>query len=156
MSPSLEPREKSRLKMRVFSSVFWNWLFNMPWFWRPQFLREIFFFRDRVSLYSSGCPGTHSVVQAGLKLRNLPASASQVTVLNYKRNHVDYSTFGKFGLGQTKKEKKSNPQVIVVGQVFNLSTRKSRQEDPCKFEVGLVYMVSFGTDQPGPHSETLF
>jgi hypothetical protein len=36
------------------------------------------FFRDRVSLYSPGCPGTHSVDQAGLELRNLPASASQV------------------------------------------------------------------------------
>jgi hypothetical protein len=29
-------------------------------------------FRDRVSLCSPGCPGTHSVDQAGLKLRNLP------------------------------------------------------------------------------------
>jgi hypothetical protein len=37
-----------------------------------------FFFWDRVSLCSPGCPGTHSVNQAGLKLRNLPASASQV------------------------------------------------------------------------------
>jgi hypothetical protein len=36
------------------------------------------FFRDRVSLYSSGCPGTHFVDQAGLELGNLPASASQV------------------------------------------------------------------------------
>jgi hypothetical protein len=36
------------------------------------------FFRDRVSLCSPGCPGTHSVDQAGLKLRNPPASASQV------------------------------------------------------------------------------
>jgi hypothetical protein len=36
------------------------------------------FFRDRVSLYSPGCPGTHSVDQAGLEPRNLPASASQV------------------------------------------------------------------------------
>jgi hypothetical protein len=35
-------------------------------------------FRDRVSLYSPGCPGTHSVDQAGLELRNLPASASRV------------------------------------------------------------------------------
>jgi hypothetical protein len=35
-------------------------------------------FRDRVSLCSPGCPGTHSVDQAGLELRNLPASASQV------------------------------------------------------------------------------
>jgi hypothetical protein len=35
-------------------------------------------FRDRVSLYSSGCPGTHSVDQDGLELRNPPASASQV------------------------------------------------------------------------------
>jgi hypothetical protein len=36
------------------------------------------FFQDRVSLCSPGCPGTHFVDQAGLKLRNLPASASQV------------------------------------------------------------------------------
>jgi hypothetical protein len=35
-------------------------------------------FQDRVSLYSPGCPGTHFVDQAGPKLRNLPASASQV------------------------------------------------------------------------------
>jgi hypothetical protein len=37
-----------------------------------------FFFQGRVSLCSSGCPGTHSVDQAGLELRNLPASAYQV------------------------------------------------------------------------------
>jgi hypothetical protein len=40
---------------------------------------KIFFFsRDRVSVCSSGCPGTHSVDQAGLEIRNPPASASQV------------------------------------------------------------------------------
>jgi hypothetical protein len=38
----------------------------------------LFFFQDRVSMYSPGCPGTHSVDQAGLELRNPPASASQV------------------------------------------------------------------------------
>ena len=36
------------------------------------------FFQDRVSLYNPGCPGTHFVDQAGLKLRNLPASAYQM------------------------------------------------------------------------------
>jgi hypothetical protein len=35
-------------------------------------------FRDRVSLCSPGCPGTHFVDQAVLELRNPPASASQV------------------------------------------------------------------------------
>jgi hypothetical protein len=35
----------------------------------------LFCFRDRVSLWS---PGTHSVDQAGLELRNPRASASQV------------------------------------------------------------------------------
>jgi hypothetical protein len=35
-------------------------------------------FRDRVSLCSPGCPGAHFVDQAGLELRNSPASASQV------------------------------------------------------------------------------
>jgi hypothetical protein len=34
--------------------------------------------QDRVSLYSPGCPGTHFVDQAGLELRNPPASASRV------------------------------------------------------------------------------
>jgi hypothetical protein len=37
-----------------------------------------FFSRDKVSLCSPGCPGTYSVDQAGLELRNLPAPASQV------------------------------------------------------------------------------
>jgi hypothetical protein len=32
--------------------------------------------RDRVSLFSPGCPGTHFVDQAGLELRNPPASAA--------------------------------------------------------------------------------
>ena len=36
------------------------------------------FFPDRVSLCSTGCPETHSVGQAGLKLRNSPTSVSQV------------------------------------------------------------------------------
>jgi hypothetical protein len=38
----------------------------------------IYLFRDKVSLYSPGCPGTHSVDQAGLEVRNLSASLSQV------------------------------------------------------------------------------
>jgi hypothetical protein len=46
----------------------------------PQTNENFFFFlvfRDRVSLCSPGCPGTHFVDQAGLELRNPPASASQ-------------------------------------------------------------------------------
>jgi hypothetical protein len=35
-------------------------------------------FLDRASLYRLGCPGTHFVDQAGLELRNPPASASRV------------------------------------------------------------------------------
>jgi hypothetical protein len=38
----------------------------------------LFCFGDRVSLCSPGCPGTHFVDQAGLELRNPPASASRV------------------------------------------------------------------------------
>jgi hypothetical protein len=37
-----------------------------------------FAFQGRVSLCSPDCPGSHSVHQAGLKLIDLPASASQV------------------------------------------------------------------------------
>jgi hypothetical protein len=41
-------------------------------------LSFLFCFGDRVSLCSPGYPGTHFVDQAGLELRNPPASASQV------------------------------------------------------------------------------
>jgi hypothetical protein len=37
-----------------------------------------FVFQGRVSLCIPGCPGTHFVDQAGLELRNPPASASRV------------------------------------------------------------------------------
>ena len=46
--------------------------------WRSCFGFVCLVFRDRVSLCSPGCPGTHSVDQAGLELRNPPASAPQV------------------------------------------------------------------------------
>jgi hypothetical protein len=36
------------------------------------------FFKTGVYLYSPGCPGTHFEDQAGLELRNPPASASRV------------------------------------------------------------------------------
>ena len=48
----------------------------------PSLQQWLFFssfgFRDRVSLCSHGCPGTHFVDQAGLEFRNPPASASRV------------------------------------------------------------------------------
>ena len=42
------------------------------------FVYECFPLQDRVSLYSPDCPGPYSVDQAGLELRDPPASASQV------------------------------------------------------------------------------
>jgi hypothetical protein len=51
-------------------------------------------FRDRASLYSPGCPGPHSVDQAGLELRNPPASASRV--LGLKACATTPGTFDNF------------------------------------------------------------
>jgi hypothetical protein len=44
--------------------------FGLVWF------GLVLFFWGKVSLYSSGCPGTHFVDQAGLELRNPPTFAS--------------------------------------------------------------------------------
>jgi hypothetical protein len=55
-------------------------------------------FRDRVSLYSPGCPGTHSVDQAGLELRNLPASASRVLGLKTCTTTAGFPFFFSFFL----------------------------------------------------------
>jgi hypothetical protein len=48
-------------------------------------------FWDRVSLCGPGCPGTHSVDQDGLELRNSPVSASRVLGLKmYPDQSVSY------------------------------------------------------------------
>nr|AGI56043.1 hypothetical protein P98-I [Mus musculus] len=62
LSASLRPKERAALTFFFFFI----------------FLFFFLFFRDRVSLYSLGCPGTHFVDQAGLELRNPSVSASQV------------------------------------------------------------------------------
>jgi hypothetical protein len=51
----------SRLNINKF-------FFLVGWFW----VLVLVFCRDRVFLCSPGCPGTHSVDQVGLELRNLP------------------------------------------------------------------------------------
>jgi hypothetical protein len=60
--------------------VFFNLFYYLIFFFVVLFCFVLFcfVFRDKASLYSPGCPGTHSVDQADLELRNLPASASQV------------------------------------------------------------------------------
>jgi hypothetical protein len=71
----------------AFRTISFVWGLVLMWslamIWYLKFKKKIrkkyiLVFRDRVSLYSPGCPGTHSVDQAGLKLRNSPASDSQV------------------------------------------------------------------------------
>jgi hypothetical protein len=51
---------------------------NVYYLGHPVYGCLFLFFWDRVSLCSPGCPGTHFVDQAGLKLSNPPASASQL------------------------------------------------------------------------------
>ena len=80
------------------------------------------FFRDGVSLCSPGCPGTHFVDQAGLELRNPPASAPQVLGLQ----------------ACTAKPGKRTLSRAVVVHAFN----PSRGRQISEFEASLVYKVS--------------
>ena len=65
------------LSICLFCSVFgFFWIF-----WGGGFSRQGF------SVYSPGCPGTHSVDQACLELRNPPASASRVLGLTAMHSH---------------------------------------------------------------------
>jgi hypothetical protein len=65
------PRVRSRWSGLFFSFFLFCFLFCFVLFC-------FVLFWVRVSLCSPGCPGAHSVDQAGLELRNLPASASRV------------------------------------------------------------------------------
>jgi hypothetical protein len=62
----------------MFNNYVRKYIFKYFLFWFCFGFGFGFGFQDRASLYSPGCPGTHFVDQAGLKLRNPPASASQV------------------------------------------------------------------------------
>ena len=64
------------------------------------FLDFFFFFETEFP----GCPGIHSVDQAGLKLGNLPASASQVLGLKAcaTTTPLTFIFYGEFLLGKKK------------------------------------------------------
>jgi hypothetical protein len=64
----------------------------------------LFAFQDRVSLYGPRCSRTHSVDQAGFKLRNLPALDSQVLGLKACATSAQLETSYK---GKFKCEKMS-------------------------------------------------
>jgi hypothetical protein len=84
---------------------------SLPHFSQTPF-QNIFFFSDRVSLYSPGCPGAHFVDQAGLELRNLPASAFQVLGLKACATAAPALYFTTVGIGcveQASLELTENP-----------------------------------------------
>jgi hypothetical protein len=94
-----------------------------------------FVFRDRVSLCSPGCPGTHSVDQAGLELRNLPASASQVLGLKACATTA-WPNFLKFCLNL--KTKSMDPYDLCSASSFNILS--SRQ--PVLQHISLAHLSS--------------
>jgi hypothetical protein len=105
----------------------------------------LFFFRDRVSLCSPGCPGTHSVDQAGLELRDPPASASQVqgskacattpgyiTLLSVEfRGHlvrISYNTFTMWPQNQTQVIRLCSILLVSVFVLFLFYERNYRSK----------------------------
>jgi hypothetical protein len=69
-----------------FFFFFFFFFFGLVWFGLVWFGLVWFglVFQDRASMCSPGCPGTQDVDQAGLELRNSPASASASQVLGLK------------------------------------------------------------------------
>jgi hypothetical protein len=99
----------------------------LRWFLFSFFLFLVF--RDRVSLYSPGCPGTHFVDQAGLELRNPPASAFQVLGLK-----VCTTTPGLWHKILWHK--------LLWHKLLILALERYKQVDLCEFEASLVYLAS--------------
>jgi hypothetical protein len=81
----------------------------------------------RVCLCSPGCPETHSLDQAGLELRNLPASASQVAGImclvvisclcfyteRQKKANLEVRVYEK-ELGVVEKRKFNNNNTVLI------------------------------------------
>jgi hypothetical protein len=109
---------------------------------------------DRVSLYSPGCPGTHFVDQAGLELRNLPASASQVLGLKACTTTIQPSVnfcFSDLLISENKVLK--FPTIIVWGSICVLSFSSFFYECGCSCIWGTDFqnwdflLVNFSFDE---------
>ena len=115
-------------------------------------------FQDRVSLCSPGCPGTHSVDQAGLKLRDQSASAYQVlglkacattarlsyfwiAVTEYLRRMEDRFTFGSLVEGAVCPGRKG-----VAGEVWG---PEQRAECRCSTHFCPAFLLSAGSQPTG-------
>ncbi|GAB1295636.1 Advillin [Apodemus speciosus] len=72
---------------------------------------------DRVSLYSPGCPGTHSVDQAGLELRNPPASASRAQIKGTRRVGSLLSQNIHFWIGKDSSQDEQSCAAIYTTQL---------------------------------------
>jgi hypothetical protein len=76
-------------------------------------------YQDRVSLCSPGWPGTHFVDQAGLKLRNLSASASRVLGLKACTTTPGWKTLLNYWLSSDSLKK--DGLFLYRGQLLRLS-----------------------------------
>jgi hypothetical protein len=98
-------------------------------------------FRDRVSLCSPGCPGTHSVDQAGLKLRNFPASASQVLGLKACTTTSGSGTFFFKSLAVTDSPNHYSPLPLTPSRPQHNCGLNAPHTHPC-------HVLSEGPRQP--------
>jgi hypothetical protein len=91
-SPSHWPgqsRLDNAILIAVYCRVFWLVFYNVDRLNWSLFL----FVWNKVSLRSPGCPGTHSVDQAGFRLRDLPAPAFRVLGLKVCTSVSDKSCY---------------------------------------------------------------
>jgi hypothetical protein len=119
---------------------------------------EVFFFsfRDSVSLYSLGCPGAHFVDQAGLELRNPPASASWVLGLKVYATtpgkrlitlyfHIHYRTLGG-NISFSNPTISFSPPELMPGAAFLLHwENSSHQRGMCD---SLLQLTSASAPEP--------
>jgi hypothetical protein len=105
----------------------------------------LFVFQDRVSLCSPGYPGTHSVDQAGLKLRNLPASASQVLGLKACATTARPSSLSSLPLYHLPPQsQRAGVYYLLVLLFWGLSRRLYRCILPMQLHLRLSYVLSLG------------
>jgi hypothetical protein len=116
--PSFKPRDTDEEMRLIYLLVFW----------------------DRVSLYSPGFPGTQSIVQAGLQLRNLPACLPCAGMKGVC-HHCPAKTLKKTKT-KTKKTLTSNYLCVLSAFLDTHAPEASRGrwvEQNCDFKSGQSY-----------------
>ncbi|GAB1289780.1 Transmembrane protease serine 11E [Apodemus speciosus] len=111
----------------------------------------VHYVRYRFPLCSPDCPGTHSVDQAGLELKNPPASASQVLELKYHRRTYNYYSTLPFTSDKLYSEfgREASKNFTEMSRRIETIVKNAFHKSPLRGQLVKAHIIKFSKEDDG-------